>query len=190
MGRAVPLGKAAARQAAEQMVMGLMSSGACSGSSAHGLGGSAFGAAGAAPGVGAYPAGGFGGPTTGGPALGSLGGPGLGGPVAAGMPPGSTGGLYGFGGFGGGPDALLHGTEFELALGGDEDGGGGWLGRRLSVWGQGDIQTFHGAPTVYRYDARYDGDMRTGYVGVDARLTERWLAASRSRAAAAGATGR
>ena len=178
MGRAVPLGKAAARQAAEQMVMGLLSSGACSGSSAHGLGGTSFGTAGAAPGLGGYPAGGCGGPATGGPALGAsaFGGPGLGGPMSVGMPPGSTGGLYGFGGFGGGPDALLHGTEFELALGDEEDGGGGWLRRRLSVWGQGDIQTFHGTPTVYRYDARYDGDMRTGYVGVDARLTERWLA--------------
>ncbi len=178
MGRAVPLGKAAAWQAAEQMVMGLLSSGACSGSSAHGLGGTSFGTAGAAPGLGGYPAGGCGGPATGGPALGAsaFGGPGLGGPMSVGMPPGSTGGLYGFGGFGGGPDALLQGTEFELTLGDEEDGGGGWLRRRLSVWGQGDIQTFHGTPTVYRYDARYDGDMRTGYVGVDARLTERWLA--------------
>ncbi len=174
MGRAVPLGKAAARQAAEQLVMGWLSSGAYAGSSAHGLGGSPFGPAGATPGLGGYPAGGFGGPAPGGPAMG---GPGLGGPMAVGMPPGSTGGLYGFGGFGGGPDALLQGTEFELALGSnEEDGGGGWLRRRLSVWGQGDIQAFHGTPTVFRYDARYDGDMRTGYVGVDARLTERWLA--------------
>ena len=178
MGRAVPLGKAAARQAAEQMVMGLLSSGAYSGSSAYGLRGFPFGPAGATPGMGGYPAGGLGGPAPGGPALGGsgLGGSALGGPMAAGMPTGSTGGLYGFGGFGGGPDALLRGTEFELALGGDEEGDGGWLGRRLSVWGQGDIQEFHGAPTVFRYDARYDGDMRTAYVGVDARLTERWLA--------------
>ena len=173
MGRAVPLGTAAARQAAEQMVMGWLSSGAYAGSSAHGLGGSPFGAAGATPGLGVYPTGGFGGPAPGGLAMGR---PGLGGPVAVGMPSGSTGGLYGFGGFGGGPDALLQGTEFELALGGDKDGGGGWLRRRLSIWGQGDIQKFHGAPTVFRYDARYDGGMRTGYVGVDARLTERWLA--------------
>ena len=174
MGRAVPLGTAAARQAAEQMVMGWLSSGAYAGSSAHGLGGSPFGPAGATPGLGGYPAGGLGGPAPGGPAMG---GPGLGGPMAVGMPPGSAGGLYGFGGFGGGADALLQGTEFELALGSnEEDGGGGWLRRRLSVWGQGDIQAFHGAPTVFRYDARYDGDLRTGYVGVDARLTERWLA--------------
>ena len=138
MGRAVPLGKAAARQAAEQMVMGLLSSGACSGSAAHGLGGSPFGTAGATPGLGGYPAGGCGGPATGGPSLGAsaFGGPGLGGPMSVGMPPGSIGGLYGFGGFGGGPDALLHGTEFELALGSDEEGGGGWLRRRLSVWGR------------------------------------------------------
>jgi len=173
MGRAVPLGKAAARQAAEQMVTGWLSSAAWSGSFAHGPGGSPFGPAVAGPGLGAHPAGGFGGPTPGGPALA---GPPPGGPLATGVPPGSTGGLYGLGGFGGGPDALLRGTEFELALGGDEDGDERRPGRRWRVWGQGDVQTFHGAPAVFRYDARYDGDVRTGWVGVDARLTSRWLA--------------
>ena len=167
MGRAVPLGKAAARQAAEQLVMGWLSSAAWSGSSAHVSGGSPFGTAGAAPGL--HPASGFGRPAVG------VGGPTRGGPGAVGMMPGATGGLYGLGGFGGGADAWLRGTEFELALGGDE-AGGARAGRRWRVWGQGDIQTFYGSPTVFRYDARYDGDVRTGYVGVDARLTERWLA--------------
>ena len=123
------------------------------------------------------PGGGFGGPGggLGGPG-GGFGGPAVGGPAALGMPPVSSGALlYGLGGFGGGSETLLRGTEFELALGGGEDGRAR-AGRRWSVWGQGDIQTFRGAPTVLGYDARYDGDVRTGYVGVDAQLTRRWLA--------------
>jgi len=43
------------------------------------------------------------------------------------------------------------------------------------VWGQGDVQAFQGAPTALGDDAGYDGDMSTSYLGVDARLTERWL---------------
>ncbi len=97
------------------------------------------------------------------------------GPVAAGMLPDHGRRSVGFGACGCGSDAPLHGTEFELALGGDEVGDSR-SGRRWSVWGQGDIQTFAGAPTVFGYDARYDGYMRTGYVGVDARLAEGWLA--------------
>ena len=123
------------------------------------------------------PGGGFGGPGGGfgGPG-GGFGGPAVGGPAALGMPPVSSGALlYGLGGFGGGSETLLRGTEFELALGGGEDGRAR-TGRRWSVWGQGDIQTFRGAPTLLGYDARYDGDVRTGYVGVDAQLTRRWLA--------------
>ncbi len=168
MGRAVPLGKAAARRAAEQMATGWLSSAAWSGMSAQGPGSSPFGAAGAAPGFGAYPAGGIGGPAPGGPALGGLG---LGGPMAVGMPPASTGGLPGFGGFGGGSDALLRGTEFELALGGGEARSGG----RWSVWGQGDVQAFQGAPAALGDEAGYAGDVWTSYLGVDARLTDRWL---------------
>ena len=197
MGRSVPLGGASARRAAEQLVAGWLSSIAWSGASAQGPGG-LFGPAGMSPGFGAYPGGGLGGPGggfgepgggfggpgggLGGPGGGfggpggGLGGPAVGGPAALGMPPVSSGALlYGLGGFGGGSETLLRGTEFELALGGDEDGRAR-AGRRWSVWGQGDIQTFRGAPTLLGYDARYDGDVRTGYVGVDAQLTPRWLA--------------
>ena len=151
MGRPVPLGKAAARQAAEQMLAGWLPSVAWPGATAHGH--PPYGTPGASPALGAHPGGGLGGP-----AHGSL----LSGPA---------GGLSGFAGFGGGPDALLRGTAFELGLGGDGDGGTP-SGRRWGVWGQGDIQTFRGAPTPLEYD----GDVRTGYVGVDARLAERWLA--------------
>ena len=84
---------------------------------------------------------------------------------------------------GGGPDALLRGTEFELALDGDKVMVSvGWAGAGASG-GQGDIQAFRGAATLFRYDARYAGDVSTGDVGVDARLTERWpagVAVSRS----------
>ena len=141
-----------------------------------GLGGPGGGFGGPGGGLGG-PGGGFGGPGggLGGPG-GGFGGPALGGPAALGMPPVSSGALlYGLGGFGGGSETLLRGTEFELALGGGEDGRAR-AGRRWSVWGQGDIQTFRGAPTLLGYDARYDGDVRTGYVGVDAQLTRRWLA--------------
>ena len=189
MGRAVPLGRASARRAAEQLVAGWLSSIAWSGASAQGPGG-LFGPAGMSPGLGSYPGGGLGGPGggfggpgggLGGPGGGfggpggGLGGPAMGGPAALGMPVSPGGLLYGLGGFGGGSETLLRGTEFELALGGDEDGPAR-AGRRWSVWGQGDIQTFRGAPTLLGYDARYDGDVRTGYVGVDAQLTRRWLA--------------
>ena len=177
MGRAVPLGGASARRAAEQLVAGWLSSIAWSGGASAQGPGDLFGPAGMSPGFGAYPAGGLGGPGGGfGDPGGGLGGPAMGGPAALGMPPVSSGGLlYGLGGFGGGSETLLRGTEFELALGGDEDGRAR-AGRRWSVWGQGDIQTFRGAPTLLGYDARYDGDVRTGYVGVDAQLTRRWLA--------------
>ena len=205
--RSVPLGTAAARQAAERLALGWLSSVLWSGSSAYGLGGSPFGPSGAAPGLGAYPpggfrvpaaysAGGFAGPTGGlGSPAGGFGSPIVGGAAAVGMMPGATGGLgglhgpgavgmmpggglCGLGDLGGGPDAWLHGTKFELALGAGE------LGRRWSIWGQGDIQTLQDAPTLLGYDAGYDGDVRSGYVGVDAQLTERWLAGvalSRSR---------
>ena len=132
------------------------------------------------------------------------------GPIAAHWRAGSSASLYGVsggatelasvpgGGFGaadlGGPstggrfpgsDQVLRGTDFLLALGG---GGPGETrpGRRWTLWGQGDIQTFQGTPSAFGYDSRYDGDLRTGYLGVDVRLTDRWLAGlalSRSRGA-------
>ena len=94
-------------------------------------------------------------------------------------------GAHGFGGPGGlgglGTDPL-RGSEFQLALGGDDEPAGAAApGRRWLVWGQGDVQTFAGAPSSA---AGYEGDLRTGYLGLDTALSARWLAGvavSRSR---------
>ena len=72
-------------------------------------------------------------------------------------------------------------TDFLLTLGTGQAGSDAAQGPRWTVWGQSDLQSFAGerSPT-----ARYDGDLWTTYVGVDARLSERWLAGvavSRSR---------
>ena len=64
-------------------------------------------------------------------------------------------------------------TDFLLALGSGPAGGGAAQGPRWTVWGQFDRQSFAGEPSPA---ARYDGDLRTTYVGVDARLRDRWLA--------------
>ena len=82
-------------------------------------------------------------------------------------------GLMG-GAFGGGWDRLLQGTDVLLSFGNQDDAAGpsGGGGRRWTVWGQGDLQTFRGAETEHE---DYDGDLRTGYLGLDARLGERWL---------------
>lgn len=91
-----------------------------------------------------------------------------------GAPPGAGGTLPGFGGS---PFSMLGGggrTEFLLPLGGgqeEEDGAAPM--RRLTVWGQGDVQTFQGERSAAE---SYGGDVRTAYVGVDTWLSDRWLA--------------
>ena len=85
-------------------------------------------------------------------------------------------------GFGGGSEALLGDTEFELAWGGQEAEEGGR--QRWALWGEGDVQTFSGVASSAR---EYEGDVRTGYVGLDTELSEHWLvgtAVSRSRGGA------
>ena len=78
----------------------------------------------------------------------------------------------GFSGPGGGRDQLLQGTDVLLSFGGaDQAARAG--NPRWRIWGQGDLQTFRGAPAE---DVGYDGDLRTGYLGMDMRLRERWLA--------------
>ena len=73
-------------------------------------------------------------------------------------------------------DDLLRGSHFLLALdAGQADGAAneaGGAGVRLTVWGSGDLQSFDGEP---ERGASYDGDLRTGHVGVDVG-GERWLA--------------
>ena len=64
-------------------------------------------------------------------------------------------------------------TDFLLALGSGQADGDSGQGQRWTVWGQLDVQAFQGERSPA---ARYDGDLRTAYVGVDTRLGERWLA--------------
>ena len=66
------------------------------------------------------------------------------------------------------------GTEFLFAWGGGEPGAqDAGSGGRWRFWGQGDLQTFAGDPVPER---SYEGDLRTGWAGVDRALGERWLA--------------
>ena len=66
---------------------------------------------------------------------------------------------------------LLQGTELLLSFGEESPDPAG--GRRWTVWGQGDIQTFQGGPIG---QANYDGWLRTAYLGLDAQLSRNWLA--------------
>ena len=61
-----------------------------------------------------------------------------------------------------------------LPFGGGREGGPGFgYGRpRWTVWGQGDLQTFRGRPESV---SGYEGDLRTGYLGVDVQVTGGWL---------------
>ena len=135
-----------------------------------GMGGLSPGGLGGLGGLSPGGMGGLGGLSPGG--LGGLGGfmpSGLGGLDAF----GGLGGLGRFGGLGAGTDPL-RGSEFQLALGGGETDEEGRPGRRWQVWGQGDVQTFAGGTPSS--SAGYDGDLRTGYLGVDTALSARWLA--------------
>ena len=76
-------------------------------------------------------------------------------------------------------------TEFLLALGRGQAGGGAAPGPHWTVWGQHDQQAFGGERSPA---ARYDGHLRTAYVGFDGRLSAGWLAWP-CRAAAGTATG-
>ncbi len=102
------------------------------------------------------------------------------GPPGGATGPVGAGGFHPLGGFAGGIDPL-RGSQFQVVM----DGGRavldwlgrqwwlGWLDRQWRVWGQGDVQTFAGAPSAA---TGYEGDVRTGYVGVDTPVTDDWLA--------------
>ncbi len=65
---------------------------------------------------------------------------------------------------------LLRGTAFELALGGADDGGvseTAW-----TLWGRGDLLQFEGKSE----GSDHDGSLKTGWLGADVRIEERWLA--------------
>ncbi len=68
------------------------------------------------------------------------------------------------------------GTEFLFAWGGEAGGEAGAQAARSGrwrLWGQGDLQTFVGDPAPER---GYEGELRTGWAGLDRTLGERWLA--------------
>ena len=69
---------------------------------------------------------------------------------------------------------VLQGTDVLLSFGGRDAAARPSRrgGTRWTVWGQGDLQRFRGAEAA---DEGYDGDLRTAYLGLDARLGERWL---------------
>ena len=71
-------------------------------------------------------------------------------------------------------DELLRLSAFEIALSaaGDE-AHSGIQAPQWTVWGRGDLQYFESLP---ERGATYDGDLKAGYLGVDARLGDRWLA--------------
>ena len=68
-------------------------------------------------------------------------------------------------------EQLMHSSGFSLALG--AAAGEGAPSRPLwAVWGRGDLGSFAGRPEA---GIRYDGEMRTGWLGMDARAG-RWVA--------------
>ena len=73
-----------------------------------------------------------------------------------------------------GLDDLLRSSAFELSLSAAEDGvQNGGVSPQWTVWGRGDLQFFESQP---ERGATYDGDLKAGYLGIDARLGDRWLA--------------
>ncbi len=73
-----------------------------------------------------------------------------------------------------GIDDLLQSSAFEISLNAAEDGDEMSVGSaQWTVWGRGDLQFFESRPDR---GATYDGDLRAGYLGIDARFGDRWLA--------------
>ena len=73
-----------------------------------------------------------------------------------------------------GLDDLQRSSAFELSLSAAEDGvQNGGVSPQWTVWGRGDLQFFESQP---ERGATYDGDLKAGYLGIDARLGDRWLA--------------
>ena len=73
-----------------------------------------------------------------------------------------------------GLDQVLQGTDVLFTFGGVGQRPEAAPGRqhRWTIWGQGDLQAFRGAPDAVR---DYEGDLRTGYLGVDALAGRSWL---------------
>ncbi|MXZ57083.1 MAG: tandem-95 repeat protein [Rhodothermaceae bacterium] len=88
--------------------------------------------------------------------------------------------VLGFGGSG----VVTTGTTELVLLRGTGKRSGCRAAPPLVLWSQGGLQSFRGKPETYGYKSNYDGNLWTGYVGLDARLGKSWLAGlalSRSR---------
>ena len=80
-----------------------------------------------------------------------------------------------------GIDELLRSSTFELSLNAADNGSGGLGWSQWTLWGRGDILVFDSDPSS---GASYDGDLKAGYLGLDAWINGRWLvgmAASRTQ---------
>ena len=70
-------------------------------------------------------------------------------------------------------DDLLRTSTFEVSLNAaDEEAQGGGMAPQWTVWGRGDFQRFASKP---ERGSTFDGDLKSGYLGVDARRDDRWL---------------
>jgi len=71
----------------------------------------------------------------------------------------------------------IDGTNFLVNLGDSNslESECNYGGMRWSIWGQGDLQTSKGTYSRGLPDSRYDGQLLTAHIGVDARLGRRWL---------------
>ena len=70
-------------------------------------------------------------------------------------------------------DELLRTSAFEISLNAAEDEGQGGSGAaQWTIWGRGDLQYFQSLP---ERGSTFDGNLKAGYLGVDARVDERWL---------------
>ncbi len=70
-------------------------------------------------------------------------------------------------------DELFRSSAFELILGAAEGEAQNGALSQLTLWGQGDFQFFDSKPSA---GLRYDGNLKAGYLGVETRFDERWLA--------------
>ena len=70
-------------------------------------------------------------------------------------------------------DDLLRTSTFEVSLNAaDEEAQGGGMAPQWTVWGRGDFQHFASKP---ERGSTFDGDLKSAYLGVDARRDDRWL---------------
>ena len=72
-----------------------------------------------------------------------------------------------------GVDDLLRSSAFEISLNAaDDEAQGAGMAPQWTIWGRGDLQFFKSLP---ERGSTYDGSLKAGYLGVDARSSAQWL---------------